>query len=235
MFSSALKCLALVDALSEFSEPVPLSMLARAVGEGRSTVFKRLSTLVEAGWVEKTENGHYSLSLRTAAIGARALEQASLGQRVLPAIQQLSAEVQETVSIIVLDRHESLIAQRVESGQVLRADLRVGALMPIAENASGQVLVAFASPARRAQLVSDGVVLPSEETLERVRARGASFASLVPRVTAIAVPIFGVHGYAEAALSVAGPAERFDPESVEELVKETACRLTVLAGGRPTS
>jgi DNA-binding IclR family transcriptional regulator len=230
LLSSVLKCLALIDVLSESSEPVSLSALARSAGASRSTVYKRLSTLVAAGWVVKGPDDRYHLSLRAVGIGTRALEQASLGQRALPFLQELSTLAEETVSIIVLDRDESLIAQRVESVQVLRANLRVGTRMKIAGNASGEVLVAYAPPYRIAQLARDRVELPSAETLERVRKRGASFASLIEEVAAIAVPILDRHGFAEAALSVAGPEARFAPESVEDFARETAIKIATAFG-----
>jgi IclR family transcriptional regulator, KDG regulon repressor len=231
LLGSVLKCLALIDALSECKEPVSLSVLARAVGVSRSTLYKRLCTLTAAGWVVKSPDDRYHLSLRAVGIGTRALEQASLGQRALPLIQELSSIARETVSIITLDRGESLIVQRVESGQVLRANLRVGTRMKIVGNASGEVLVAFAPPHRLEELKRDRVELPSSSILQQVQQRGASFASIVEGVTAIAVPILDRYGFTEAALSVAGPGPRFDPESIERPAKETAARIAAIMRG----
>jgi DNA-binding IclR family transcriptional regulator len=233
VLGSALKCLGLLDVLSEAADSAGVAELARATDTGRGTVHQQLSTLVHAGWVEKSENGRYRLTLKAARIGHRAIEQASLGQRIRPALELLAQRTSEAVSLAVLDETEALIIQRVESDRVLRADLGVGSRMPLSTSASGRVLLAHASPAQWAALASRNVELPTDDVLNAVRELGYSVSVNEFRegIFALAAPVFDAVGHLLGALSTAGPSSRLDLESALPPLLATAREINALLAG----
>ncbi len=231
--SSTLKCLALLDTLAEMPGAVGVSELARASGAVRGTVHQQLSTLVAAGWVERLEGGAYRLSLHATRISRAALEQANLGTRVLPVMETLAAGTGEAISLAVLDRTAALIVQRVESGQMLRADLRIGTRMSLATSASGRVLTAFALPHQVELLRGEGVPLADRAALDAVRADGFAIAQdeYLEGVAAVAAPVRDGTGRVVAALSIAGPTTRLETEKAMPLVTRAAKDLDALLAG----
>lgn len=228
--SSVRRCLALIDALAEHPAAAGPAELARATGSSRSVVHQQLQTLVEAGWVERVgESGVYRLALRTAHLVDAALEQASFGSRAAPLLMQLAQKSGEAVSLAVLERGSALIVQRVESRYILRADLSVGTRMPLANTASGEVLLAFGHASRLACIEEQHCELPSAEILEHVRSRGIAVhrETAFPDISAIAAPVRDRTGFAVAALSVAGPPTRFSVEDWVEEVLECARSLEI--------
>jgi len=231
--ASALRCLDLLEAMSSSQSPVGVSELARTVGWPRGSVHLQLATLVKAGWVEQIDTGRYRLSLTPIRIGQAALAQADLGSRVLPTMEELAHDTGETVSISVLDGDSALIVQRVDSGHVLRIDLRIGTRMPLDTSASGRVLVAFATPAQLAAARASGVRLPTRSILARVRATGiaASVDEYLVGIAAVAAPVRDAHDRTIGALSVAGPTPRISPGSLSGAVREAANAMTRIMRG----
>lgn len=234
VLTSTLKCLAVLETVAAASGPIGVSEIARLQNSSRGTVHQQLATLVEAGWVEQVEGGKYRLTLRAAHVGHRALEQASLGQRIRPALEALAASTGEAVSVGVLDGNGALIVQRVESGQVLRAGLGVGSYMPLATSATGRVLVAFSPPSVPETLRGQGTFLPSDAELEQVRVTGVAVSvdEFMEGIAAVSAPLFDVDGTLIAALSSATPTSRFDAESATDAVRNAAADVNaILAGG----
>jgi DNA-binding IclR family transcriptional regulator len=228
-----LKTFSVLDVIASSPVPMRLADVARSVGEARGAVHKRLVTLVEAGWVEQGEDGLYRLTLRTIAHGVMAMEQASLGARLGSALDELVAATGETASIAVLDGSEAVIVRRVETQELLRADLRVGTRLALDRTASGRVLLAYASDETIAKLAATGVRLPMTAVLSQVRQDGVAASDVQdpPTVSAVAAPIFDPAGACLCALTSSGPHVRFDVERCAEAVRHIASRVSAQLRG----
>jgi DNA-binding IclR family transcriptional regulator len=231
--SSVLKTLRVLDVLGSEQKVMRSIDIAKATGMSRGSAHQKLVTLVQAGWVEQTPEGAYRLTLHASRIGNAALAQASLGERVVPFLQRLVVETGETASLAVLDREAVCIVQRVESNGVLRAELRVGALLDLAASASGRVLVAFADAELRERWRAAGTALPDAKLLAEIRrerfapSSGKSFDG----VRAVAAPIFGAGGACIAALSLVGPLPRFSTERMRGPIRRAADQINAFIRG----
>jgi len=230
--STAVKTLALLDHLGSLKQPARLTEVAAELGAGRSTVYQRLVTLIEAGWVEQIEDGRFRLTMRAMKLAGAAAEQAGLGERALPHLRQLVADVGETASLAVIEDHAAVIIQRVESGGVLHARAPLGRAMSLNDSASGRVLIAFADPEEVGQLQRAAVALPDEGVLEEVRRRGVGVAADHIEVGAVAAPVFDHRQRCIAALSLVGPKGRFDAKRVIAPTLASAAKLSLMLGGR---
>ena len=231
--SSVLKTLSLLDALATVPKPVRLADLTRQVGGERGTVYQRLVTLMAAGWVEQLEDGSFRLSLRAVQVAHAALEQSSLGTRIVPVMQRLVGEVGETASLAVLDGDEARIVQRVESDELLRADSKLGSSLSLDNSATGRVLVAFADAERLAAWRQRNVALPDNVMMAQVRRD--SFAVSGSRVTGIsasAAPVFDSAGRCYAALSLVGPSNRFVASKSRDALIRAAEQVTRMIQGK---
>ncbi len=129
--STALKTIAVMEILAQSPRGMRLQDVANSLGLSRPTAYQRLLTLTEAGLIEQDEQSRYRLSMHLCRFAAAALEQADLGTRVLPILQELVHAVKETASLAVLDRGLPCIVSRVESESVLRAEQKIGTTMSL--------------------------------------------------------------------------------------------------------
>jgi DNA-binding IclR family transcriptional regulator len=230
--SSTLKTLAVCDVIAASPKPMRLAEVVKQIGDQRAAVYQRLRTLVEAGLLDQTADGAFRLALRFQFYAVRALEQANLGERTTELLQDIVAESGETATISVLDGYHAVIINRVESRQVLRADLRVGARMALGASASGAVLVAFGSPEMRDRLREQGIELPDDAALARVRSQGyAIFAPTDPQfVAAVAASVFDAANQCIAVVAISGPTTRFDHARCGPIAVAAARRLSAQFG-----
>lgn len=227
LLQSTLRCLEVLEALADQPDPVPLSDLARTLGVRRGTLHQQLQTLHYAGWVRRTPQAYWYLSLRGLRIGRAALEQAGVAQRLLPLLSDLAAKSGEAPAVAVLDRYDVLIIQRVESQQLVRADLKVGTRMPLDTSAAGRVILAHASPGQLEDFRVRGIRVPDDEYLARIREQGYAVQrdEFLSGLSAAAVPIQLDTEEELLTLSMAAPTERFDEERTVKDLLETVERF----------
>jgi DNA-binding IclR family transcriptional regulator len=226
--------MAVLDVLASSTKGMRLGEIAVAMNLSRPTAYQRLLTLSEAGWVELDDNGRYRLSFHACRISAAALEQASLGQRVVPIMERLVAKTKETASISVLDRGVPCIIQRVESENVLRAEQKIGTTMSLEGSASGRILVAHADEMTLETLKGGPHSLPSDDILRGVLANGYAVSSgyTMVGVRAVAAPIFDYLGKCTSTLSLVVPESRFDLDTLLAPLREAAGDITALLKGK---
>jgi DNA-binding IclR family transcriptional regulator len=234
VLTSTLKSLRLLEAVATFERPVGVSELARQLGGSRGAVHLQLTTLTQAGWLERVEGGRYRLTLRVLGVGHAALNQGGIGNWVVPIMEELARGTDESISLSVIDGADAVIAWRVESSQVLRTDLRVGTRMSMHGSASGRVLAAFADPVVVSQTVQVGAKLPDSSMIDEVRRRGwaESIDDFAPGIAAVAAPVLDYRNHAIGAISIAGPSTRFIPSQAAGAVSEAARALSSKLGDR---
>lgn len=233
--STAVKTLAVLDFLGTRDRALRLSEIAAELGGGRSTIYQRLVTLIEAGWVEQMEDGCFRLTMRAMRIAGAALEQADLGDRALGVLREVVAQVGETASLAVIQNRTAIIIQRVELGGAVQARARLGATMSLSNSASGRVLIAFAESSEVEALREASVELPKEDVLREVRRRGLGVVARHIEVEAVAAPVFDHRQRCVAAVSLVGPRGRFDVDRMAAPVLAAADNLSLMLGGQPWS
>jgi DNA-binding IclR family transcriptional regulator len=233
--SSTLKTLAVCDALAASAKPMRLAEVARRTGDQRATVYQRLRTLVDAGFVEQTAEGAFRLTLRFHFYAAKALEQAGLGERSIEFLRRVVTDSGETATISVLEGDSVVIANRIEAQRMLRADLRVGGRMSLHGSATGAVAVAHASPAMLRDWATRGIKVPDPTELAAVRERGlALFAPSDPElISAVAAPVVDSGGKCVAILAISGPTPRFDHARCAPIAVAAGRELSALFAGAP--
>jgi DNA-binding IclR family transcriptional regulator len=231
ILGSAMKCLALLDALAAETGPVGVSVLARRTEAMRGTTYQRLQTLVAAGWVEPVGDGKYRLTLRAMVVGNAVLEQADLGSRILPTLTSLAGRTGETSSVAVLDEGTALIIQRVAADRALKVDIKAGTRMPLEMSASGRVLVAFCGIQELEDLHQSGVAIPAHGIVEEVRRNGyaAQTDEYFPGMSSIALPIHSTK-LGLAALAISAPSARYDKTAALQALHAGAKEIALLLG-----
>jgi DNA-binding IclR family transcriptional regulator len=209
-----------------------VSELARRLGLGKSTVHRLLTTLVQEGLVEKTDGGGYRLGLTMFELGQVVHSHMDLHGAVGPVLASLREETHEGCQVGVLDGHEVVYIDRLESSQTLRLFNETGRRVPVHTTSSGKVLLAHLSEDALARVlaaapltrmtprsITEPAALRAE--LAKVRARG--WAEAVEErevgVASIAAPVRDDSGQVVAAISIGAPAARMGAQQRRRLAE----------------
>jgi IclR family transcriptional regulator, KDG regulon repressor len=222
------KAFTVLEAWNHRGEILGSSELARRTGLPKSTSHRLLGVLEAAGLIERLGNG-YQLGDRLHGFSdVLAADYApDLPEVCLPFLQDLYELTHETVHLAVLDGTDVYIVEKVYGHRRNPVRSRVDGLLPVHTTALGKVLLAYSpNPAQRRVLTSGAVPEPLRLAAElRTILRcgvGYDRRETHPDVTCVAAPLLDTRGQLVAAISVSGPAERFDPVAITEPLRRTA-------------
>jgi DNA-binding IclR family transcriptional regulator len=224
----------LLKAFLSREKEIGVSELARRLDLGKSTVHRLLTTLVQEGLVERNpDTGAYRLGLTMFELGQVVQSHMDLHGAVGPVLAALREETHEGCQVGVLDGHEVVYIDRLESSQTLRLFNETGRRVPVHTTSSGKVLLAHLSEAELERVlaaasplaqmtprsITDVEVLQGE--LAKIRARGWSEAVEEREigVASIAAPIRDAAGTVVAAISIGGPAARMGAQQRRRLAE----------------
>lgn len=199
-----------------------LSDLSSELGLARSTTHRLLTTLAGRGYVrQEPDSGRYRIGLRTFEVGSAYTAQSHLADLARPILRELNHRFDETISLAVLDGHEAVYIDVIESKQTLRTFARVGARVPIHCTGVGKALLMGMGAADLNRLLKvrplarytpNTVVSPEALAAELQRGHEPGYVldreEFHPGVRCGAAPIRNHLGQAVAALSISGPAYR---------------------------
>ena len=199
-----------------------VSELSRRLGLGKSTVHRMLTTLVAEGLVEQDpRTGGYRLGIVMFELGQAVRVHMDLHAAVGPVLTELRTQTGESSQVGVLDGHEVVYVDRMESAHSLRLFTDTGRRVPVHCTSSGKVLLAYLPEARRQAVLREApldALTPHTITsrdllageLDRVRRRGWSEAVNEREIgiASIAAPIRDVSGEVVAAISIGVPLAR---------------------------
>jgi DNA-binding IclR family transcriptional regulator len=208
-----------------------VSELSRRLGLGKSTVHRMLTTLVAEGLVEQDpRTGGYRLGIVMFELGQAVRVHMDLHAAVGPVLTELRTQTGESSQVGVLDGHEVVYVDRMESAHSLRLFTDTGRRVPVHCTSSGKVLLAYLPEARRQAVLREApldALTPHTITsrdvlageLDRVRRRGWSEAVNEREIgiASIAAPIRDVSGEVVAAISIGVPLARCNVMALRRL------------------
>jgi DNA-binding IclR family transcriptional regulator len=116
--------------------------LARRLDLPRSTVFRLLSTLEAAGYVERVGDGHsYQLGLGVLRLGFEYLASLELTQLGAPILQQFTEETGYSSNLVVRDGRSIVYVAKVAPSSPFRSSVSVGTRLPAHATVLGRVLM----------------------------------------------------------------------------------------------
>lgn len=236
---SAERSFAILECVGESENPIPLAAVARATGLNRATTYRLLAVLTRLGWIHKDEaDGTYTLGYKMFAIGRRKSQLEIVTHHAQPFIRRLAWDLGETVHLAALEGPQVLYCDKVEPPEGHPVSTAVGMRLDAHATGVGKAVLAWLDPDEVRQLfgqhpphvhtaktISSVDGLLRELTLIRQRGYATDEGEMIPGLNCVAAPIMNSIGRAVLALSVSGPASRFDPARMEKL----GARLTATA------
>jgi len=210
-----------------------VSDIAEEMGVHKSTVSRLLGSLVSREMVhQNSERGKYQLGFGILRLASSIPGRLSLVREARPVLEALAEEFKETVNLAVLRSNYAVNVDQAMGPSTLATHDWVGNLTPLHATSSGKVLLA-ALPAEERDRILKETGLPSrtprtitnrKELENQLLAVGRDGYGVVREefeigLTAAAVPVYNHMGAVIGAISISGPAFRFDPEEIPGLIE----------------
>ncbi len=225
-----------------------LSEIARQTGYPLSTVHRLVATLAREGYVDSDEQTkRHRIGLTVFSLAQRASSARGYDGTALPVLRRVANETQESALMSVLDRGHQLYLHHIHGPSQINVIGEPGSRGPLHCTAMGKVLIAFAPPDVRDDLVATLELTPRgphtitdrqafAEEITRVRADGYAIADEEHEagIRAVGVPVLAADGTATAAISVAAPSFRKTRANLVALVPTLALAAKELALTLPT-
>lgn len=236
------RCATLLDAISQYEDPVSLKILSADSGLPPSTAYRILSALMEAGYVEKDTAGHYSLGTKLVRLASKRRRSVDLREEALDIMEALRDEIGETVNLTVREGDEVIYIERVTPNRMMRVEQVIGSRAPLHVTAVGKLMLAelgdnfiHAYAARTALKSYTSHTITTEQELRNVayQALDERFAydneEAEDGVGCIGVLIYDGSKNVIAGLSISAPIERRKEEWVK-LVKDAGKTISERLG-----
>jgi IclR family acetate operon transcriptional repressor len=212
---------------------IRVSEASAALGVAPSTAHRLFAMLEYHGFVQQDPvTRGYAAGPSLIDLGLSAVRSIDVRSHLLPYMERLCDEVDETVQLMVLEGSDCLFLDAIESRQVLRTASRVGVRLPAYTVSGGKALLAelpvdrlrelYPSP-RLESRTSRSIVTRAALEAELARVRDLGFAVNLgesePDVGAVGVVVRDTLGHSRAALAVSAPLARIQGERVPELAE----------------
>lgn len=220
----------IIECISRHGEVTP-NGVAKELDLSRSNVHRMLATLEQLELVEHTTRGTYNLTFKLFELGNTVPHRKHLIDAARPPMLRLSQAIGETVNNGVLYQNEVLYIDKVEPVNYLKLDTSIGSTDSVHNTSLGKVLVAFLKPDEQEQLISCLDFKPTtpntitdadlfREELQRVREAGYALdrQELSLELNCAAAPVFDGRGRVCSAISISGPAHRFNYSRQQEII-----------------
>ncbi|WP_427005827.1 IclR family transcriptional regulator [Pseudarthrobacter sp. H2] len=210
-----------------------VSEIAEEMGIHKSTVSRLLGSLVSRDIVhQNNERGKYQLGFGILRLASTIPGRLSLVREARPVLESLAEDFKETVNLAVLRSNYAVNVDQAMGPSTLATYDWVGSLTPLHATSSGKVLLAALSADERDRILKETGLpartprsITSRDTLENQLLDISHDGYCVIReefeigLNSMAVPVYNHMGSVIGAVSISGPAFRFDPEKTPGLLE----------------
>jgi len=218
------KLLAIVDAFTHERAAFTVTELARRAGLPLTTTHRLVAELEQWGGLERGPDRRYRIGLRFVEVAALCPRGTGLRDVALPIMEDLYEACHQNVQLAVRAGTEGVYVERIAGRHAVPVLTKVGARWPLHATGVGLVLLAYAPPEVREEVLAAPLriftryTIADAATLRRTIAevRRSRYAVSDRQITddaySVAAPVFGPDGDCVAAVSLVVPAD--DPNRV---------------------
>jgi IclR family KDG regulon transcriptional repressor len=225
------KALTVLEHLSKLEEDIDLATLTQQLVMPKTTLLRLLNTLKKHNFVQQDERSRrYRLGWALIYLGQAANRTFDVIEFIHPYLEKLSRLSGETANLVFLDRNHAVYVDQVVSDSVIRGVPAVGASLGLHCTAAGKVLLSCQPEEVIDEILSQIDLAPLTENtitdlerlrreLKRVQEQGSAVDDEETEMggRCVAAPIFGREGSLIGAVSVIGPTNRVNPDTIPAL------------------
>lgn len=229
--------LRILRVLSEFAErprgTFGITELSRRLGLTKNMVFRALATLINEGYVVRDPTGtRYALGYRVFELCTAEFEPPDIRTLCAPFVRRLHDLTGETVLLSIRVGDSSVVIDGIEGRGPLLSRVTHGRAIPLHAGPGSRAILSFLpdleiqryletrSPLTRftPTTIVDREALWSD--IETVRERGyaVGYKDHLTGVLGVAFPVFDADGRVQGAISVGGPEDQMDNETIAAFV-----------------
>jgi DNA-binding IclR family transcriptional regulator len=220
--SSTLRAFSVVELIAKAEAPVTLDELTQSSGLPKPTVHRILGLLMRGGIVSRESfDKRYFVGPRLSSIALRVQMHSPARAWRHSILVRLVDEIGETCNFTMLDGHDVLYLDRVETSSPVRLHMDAGSRVPLHCTASGKLFLAQMTPAQRRRVLGNSPlkrytdrtitsVGTLEKALKKIRADGVGtdIGEYLEGSVCLAVPVTDRDGRFCAVVAIHGPAPR---------------------------
>jgi DNA-binding IclR family transcriptional regulator len=249
MSTTALKALRTLEIIADTPDELSVSDVAERMQTDKTTAYRMLLTLEEAGYVTRNEySKRFKLAYKVVSLSRNLLAENEVSKLILQTLRDISSSTEETLHFSVLDGYESVLIHRVKGSHLVNVDFQIGDRAPLHATSIGKVLLAFQDYRFIEEILSHDLPKYTENTiidpdtlrreLQHIRSQGYALDDheYSDSMRCIAVPVFEGGGRLAGGISISGPDFRFTYEKLENLrepIVKGAQDLSRHLGGLP--
>ena len=227
---SVIKAFMLLEYFTNEKKEWGVRELALKVDANKSTVYRLLSTLELIKVLRKNpQTEKYSLGLKLFELGNRVSIQQGLIGQTHPILELVAKQITETVHLGILRNQQVFMVDRMESPMGLKLNSLIGGYSSLYCTGLGKILLANLDNKQQKEILKNIKLKPFtkftitkktdlKKELKRVKQQGFALDKEEKELGLIclAVPVYNQANQVVAALSAAGPANRFRKEALKE-------------------
>ncbi len=205
--------------------------IAAALGVHKSTASRLLAALESRGLVEQAgDRGRYSLGYGVLRLAGAIPGRLDLTNQGSPVCAELARELGETVNLAILQGRHVINVHQVHGESAITVNNWVGRPTPLHATSSGKVLLGGLDRTARADLLGEALERFTPATvrgLDELQAQvdagivdgyAVTIEEYETGLNAVAAPVRSFGGTVVGAVSVSGPAYRFNPAMLKAAV-----------------
>ena len=231
------KGLDIVELLAATEDALSQAEIAKALSRTPNEIYRMLDRLVRRGYVLRTPEDRYALSLKLFGLAHQHAPMRRLVAQALPVMRRLARDTGQSCHLAVYERGAVVVVAQTDAPGYWGLSIRVGAQVDLFNTASGHVLLAFQTRREREHMLAEReraagegpIPAKLEQDLHAIRKRGYEvMASAQTRgVVNLTVPVLGSNRTALAALTCPFIEWVNDAETPD---RKTVLALTIAAG-----
>ena len=217
-------------------ECLALHEMVLHLGMPKSSVHRMARSLEEMGFLQRNEDGSYSLGLLFLEFGHLVSERLNIRRIAYPIMESIKNEIGEAVNLVIADGDEALYIEKVETSERVRVYTQIGRRAPLYGGACPRILLTYLPKEKQEDYLNKVKLIPYGantitnkqdlvKLLEEDGKRGytVSHSELEDFSSSVGAPIFNYYGEIIAGISIVGPEARFRND--DHLNKVIACAV----------
>lgn len=132
----------LMEAIAACTSPASLKILSAETGLHPSTAFRILGSLVDVGFVERDNAGHYFVGRKISHLANSVRRGVDLREEARDVMEQLRDEIGETINLTVREGDEVIYIERATPNRMMRVEQVIGSRAPLHVTAVGKLMLA---------------------------------------------------------------------------------------------
>jgi len=220
--SSTLRAFSVIELIAKAEDPLTLEEITQLSGLPKPTAYRILSLLVRGGVVSRESfDKRYFVGPRLSSIALKVQMHSPARAWRHAILVRLVEEIGETCNFTMLDGHDVVYLDRVETSSPVRLHMDAGSRVPLHCTASGKLFLSQMTPAQLRRTLGNGPlkrytertitdVDVLEKALKKIRTDsvGTDIGEYLEGSVCLAVPVAGRDGRFCAVVAIHGPAPR---------------------------